>query len=74
MKVEVKTVKTYEEEQAVISAVTITEDLQRAIDILANNCRVIPVINESGTIMLKMDKIYYVESVDKHTYVYTNGS
>lgn len=76
MRVEIKPVSTYEEEEAIISAVTITEDLQSAIDILDNNCRVIPAISsneydEATTVMLKTEKIYYVESVDKRTYIYT---
>lgn len=71
LRVEVKPVGTYEEEQATICAVRITEDLQSAIDILDNNCRVIPVIREGETVMLKTDRIYYMESVDGRTYVYT---
>lgn len=71
MKVEVKTVASYEDEQAVISAVNVTEEIQSAIDILESNCRVIPVIHEDTTMMCKTDKIYYIESVDKRTYIYT---
>lgn len=71
MKVEIKQVISKEDEQAVISAVTITEDIQNAIDILDNNCRVIPVLSDGDTVMCKTDKIYYIESVDKRSYVYT---
>lgn len=71
MKVEIKQVISKEDEQAVISAVTITEDIQNAIDILDNNCRVIPVLSDGETVMCKTDKIYYIESVDKRSYVYT---
>lgn len=71
MKVEIKQVTAREDEQAVISAVTITEDIQNAIDILDNNCRVIPVLSDGETVMCKTDKIYYIESVDKRSYVYT---
>ncbi len=71
MKVEIKSVSSYEEEKAVISAVEITDDLQSAIDILGNNCRVIPVVNQGETLMCRTDRIYYVESVDKRNYVYT---
>ena len=71
MKVEIKQVTSREEEQAVISAVTITEEIQNAIDILDNNCRVIPVLADGETVMCKTDKIYYIESVDKRSYVYT---
>ena len=71
MRVEVNTVSSYEEESAVINAVRITDDLQNAIDILANNCRVIAVTTEDKNILCRTDSIYYIESVDKRTYVYT---
>lgn len=71
MKVEIKQVTSQADEQAVISAVTITEEIQSAIDILDNNCRVIPVLSDGETVMCKTDKIYYIESVDKRSYVYT---
>ena len=71
MKVEVKHVDSYEDEAAYISAVELTDNIKSAIDILENNCRVVPVISDSKTIMLKTDAIYYIESVDKRTYIYT---
>lgn len=71
MKVEVKQVTSKEDEQAVISVVTITEDIQNAIDILDHNCRVIPILSDGETVMCKTDNIYYIESVDKRSYVYT---
>lgn len=71
MKVKVRQVSLYEDEEALISAVELTDDIKSAIDILENNFRVVPVISDSKTIMLKTDAIYYIESVDKRTYVYT---
>ena len=71
MKVEVKQVSSYEDEAAYINAVEITDEIKSAIDILENNCRMVPVISDSKTIMCKADAIYYIESVDKRTYVYT---
>lgn len=71
MKVEVIPVNSYEEEQAIISAVGVTEEIQSAIEILENNCRVVPVIYEDSTMMCRTDKIYYIESVDKRSYIYT---
>ena len=71
MKVKVRQVSLYEDEETLISAVELTDDIKSAIDILENNCRVVPVISDSKTIMLKTDAIYYIESVDKRTYVYT---
>lgn len=74
MKVEVKQVSSYEEEQATISVVAVNDDIRSAIDILENSKRVIPVVTDQGTGMLRTDKIYYIESVDKRTYVYTKDS
>ena len=71
MKVEVNAVDSYDLESAVINTVKITEDIQSAIDILDNNCRVIPVVGEGKNLILPTDKIYYIESVDKRTYVYS---
>ena len=71
MKVEVNAVDSYDLESAVINTVKITEDIQSAIDILDNNCRVIPVVDEGNNVILRTDKIYYIESVDKRTYIYT---
>lgn len=70
MQVEVKKVNSYEEEHAVVHVVEVTEDFQNAIDILANNCRVLPVTKGNQNIMCRTDSIYYFESVDKRTYVY----
>ncbi|MCR5001433.1 MAG: LytTR family transcriptional regulator DNA-binding domain-containing protein [Lachnospiraceae bacterium] len=74
MKVEIKQVSSYEEEQAVISAVSVNDDIRSAIEILENSKRVIPVISDQGTAMLRTEKIYYIESVDKRTYAYTKDS
>ncbi len=71
MRVDIKQVDSYEDEGAVISAVNLTDDIKSAIDILENNCRVIPVIADGKTVMCKTEAVYYIESVDKRTYVYT---
>ncbi len=71
MKVEVNSIENIEDEKAVISVVSVTEEIQSAIDILENNCRVIPVTHNGETVMCKTDRIYYIESVDKKTFVYT---
>lgn len=71
MKVELKQVASLDEEQAIICAYEVTDAIRSAIDILDNNCRVIPVMKDDKTLMCPTDKIYYIESVDKHSYVYT---
>ena len=71
MKVDIRKVYSENEERAEIHAVTLTEEIQNAVDILENNKRSIPVINSEETIMCALDKVYYFESVDKRTFVYT---
>lgn len=71
MKVELKQASSYDDEGAVIRAVSVTDDIRNAIDILKNNGLNIPAIMDGTTVMIKAGSIYYVESVDKRTYIYT---
>lgn len=71
MKVDIRKVYSENEERAEIHAVTLTEEIQNAVNILENNRRSIPVINSEETIMCTLDRVYYFESVDKRTFVYT---
>ena len=77
MKVILEKVKNPGDEGAHIRAVDITEEIRSAVDLLENNCRSIPVTlvrEERSTgenYMLGTNLIYYTESIDKRTYVYT---
>lgn len=71
LQVEVKTVNSTKEERALICAVTVSDEIQSAIDMLENSSRSIPVISNGETMICRTDKIYYFESVDKRTYLYT---
>lgn len=71
MKVDIRKVYSENEERAEIHAVTLTEEIQNAVDILEKNKRSIPVMNSEETIMCPLDRVYYFESVDKRTFVYT---
>lgn len=77
MKVILEKVKSPGDEGAHIRAVDITEEIRSAVDLLENNCRSIPVTlvrEERSTgenYMLGTNLIYYTESIDKRTYVYT---
>lgn len=71
MKVEIEKAASKEEEMALIKVCEMTDDIQSAVDILHNDCRTIPVMQGAETLLCRTDKIYYLESVDKHTYVYT---
>ncbi|MBO5155202.1 MAG: LytTR family transcriptional regulator DNA-binding domain-containing protein [Eubacterium sp.] len=71
MKVDIRKVYSENEERAEIHAVALTEEIQNAVDILENNKRSIPISNSKETIICPLDRVYYFESVDKHTFVYT---
>ena len=73
MKVEIRQAKTTEEESAIITAVKMTDSIKSAVDILRDNAAGIAVSSGNDTLMIRTDLIYYIESVDKRTYVYTKG-
>ena len=74
LKVNIKKVNSYDDEHAELSVVEVTDTIQRAIDTLENNCRVIAARSNDQTVMCQIDKIYYIESVDKRTYIYTKDN
>ena len=77
MKVTLEKVTSPEEEGAVIRAVKLTDEIRNAAELLENHCHSIPVIrtqeerNTGESYMLGTNLIYYTESIDKRTYVYT---
>lgn len=77
MKVILEKVTSPEEERAHIRAVEVSEEIRSAVDLLENNCRSIAVSradeekNPGESYMLGTNLIYYTESIDKRTYVYT---
>ena len=66
MKVVLEKVSAPDAEGAVIKAVEVTEEIRSAVELLENNRRSISVTDKET-----MDLIYYAESVDKKTFVYT---
>ena len=60
-----------EKEQALIRAAEKTADILSAIDLLENGSGGIAVVRDRSTFFCKLTQIYYIESVDKHTYIYT---
>lgn len=71
MQVNIVSVESVEEEAATIKAVEITKEIQSAIDILENESAVIPVTCDGEIVLCKTNRIYYFESIDKKTFVYT---
>ncbi len=73
MRVEIRQAGTTEEESAIITAVKMTDSIKSAVDILRDNAAGIAVSSGNDTRIIRNDLIYYIESVDKRTYVYTKG-
>ena len=71
MKVDFKLVSSAHQEEAVIRAVQKIEDIQAAIDILEHGISSVMVFKEDKKYLCKMENIYYAESVDKKTFIYT---
>lgn len=71
MKVDVHKVYSEQEERADIHAVAITAEIKYAVDLLENNKKSIPVTDAETTRFCSLTKIYYFDSVDNHTFVYT---
>ena len=71
MKVDFELVSFPYQEEAVIKATQKTEDTQTAIDILEHGISCVMVFKENEKYLCKMENIYYAESVDKKTFIYT---
>ena len=55
------------------SVAELTDSVRSAVDLLENQCRTIPVQTDGKTMMCRTDQIYYIESVDKRSFVYTKA-
>lgn len=73
MRVRFEQVESKEQENALIRATEKTTDILNAIDLLENGSGGITVTKDRSTYFCKLTQIYYAESVDKHTYIYTRG-
>ena len=71
MQVTFEQVDSTEKEEALIKAQSKTEDIKAAIELLEGGRRKIPLIQNGETILLETTLFYYIESVDKRTFVYT---
>ena len=73
MRVRFEQVDSREKEQALIRAVEKTADILNAMDLLENGSGGISVTRDRSTYFCKLTQIYYIESVDKRSFVYTKG-
>ncbi len=71
MQVSFEKVENIEDEKALIQAVRMTDDIRNAMDLLEGGSGSIPVSRDGKVYVCKVSTIYYIESVDKRTFVYT---
>lgn len=71
MQVFLEKVNSKEEEQAVIKAVEVTDEISGAIELLEGDAKGFAVSRDGKTYIIKASAVYYIESVDKKTFVYT---
>lgn len=73
MKVTVNRVNDKSEESAVINASEMTESIRTALALLENGENIIIGIKDDTKVPVRMNDIYYIESVDERTYAYTKN-
>lgn len=71
MKTEFIKVEEYAKERAVIMAVEVNEEIQQAMELLSGKDSKLAVYQNASVFFCKQRDIYYVESVDDRTFVYT---
>ncbi len=74
MKVVIEKADSKEEEQALIKAFELTGDIKSAAELLEGDSGNLPVTLDGRVYIIKHSAIYYIESVDKKTFVYTKDS
>lgn len=74
MQVKFEKVEDRSQEMALIKAVDCTAEIKSAIELLEGSTAGIPVIRDGATVLCKFSAIYYFESVDKKTFVYTKDN
>ena len=71
MQVRFEKVDSPEKEEAIIKAQSNTDDIRAAIELLEGGKRKLALIKEGETHLLETAALYYIESVDKRTFVYS---
>ena len=71
MKVTLEIVDSPDKEEALIKTQSNNEDIKAAVEILEGGKRKLPLVKDGETVFLDTAGFYYIESVDKRTFVYT---
>ena len=73
MQVQIEKVESKDQELAVIKAVEITDEISGAIELLEGDAKGFAVSKDGKTYIIKASAVYYIESVDNKTFIYTKG-
>ena len=71
MKVTLEIVDSPDKEEALIKTQSNNEDIKAAVEILKGGRKRLPLVKDGETVFIDIASFYYIESVDKRTFVYT---
>ena len=71
MKVDIFKVKNKKDEKAMIYTTSLTDEVRDAASLLENQSKSIAVMDGEETYLCPLNKIYYIEAVDKRIFLYT---
>ena len=71
MKVKLEIVDSPDKEEALIKTQSNNEDIKAAVEILEGGRKRLPLVKDGETVFIDIASFYYIESVDKRTFVYT---
>ena len=74
MKIEIEIDEKYTDLGVKVTAPELTSDIERIISLMRLIDMQIPVKQDSETILLDVDKIMYIEAVERNTFVYTKDN
>ena len=74
MKIEIEIDGKYTDLRVKVTAPELTSDIERIISLMRLIDMQIPVKQDSETILLDVDKIMYIEAVERNTFVYTKDN
>ena len=71
MRVTIEKVDSPDKEEALIKTQSNSEEVKAAVELLEGGKHKIPLLKDGETIFLETSSFYYIESVDKRTFVYS---
>ncbi len=73
MKIEIDINEKYEDIGIKVTAPSLTPDIEKMVSLMRMMDMQIPVKKGDETILLVVDKILYIEAVERNTFIYTSG-